>query len=185
MPFLQFCADLSKKSKSIIIKAIYIHASERSRYAISENGIVFYAMTYCFEYIRVCSQKTLLNFCWVSIFYHILIDNISWTAAQTPINHINFWKSVMRNFRCIYVNCFNKLNLGFLLRSAQNCKECTFLDKLRTITQEENMETRQMSLFTPSPFPAPTVYNNDIHFCIWKKVKIHFHMVPSFIHSGL
>ena len=42
--FLQFCADLSKKSKSI--KAICIYASERSRYALSENGIVYYAMTY-------------------------------------------------------------------------------------------------------------------------------------------
>ena len=31
-PFLQFCADLGKKSKSI--KAIYIHASERSRFAL-------------------------------------------------------------------------------------------------------------------------------------------------------
>ena len=40
--FLQFCADLSKKSKSI--KAIYIYASERSRYALSENGIVYYAV---------------------------------------------------------------------------------------------------------------------------------------------
>ena len=49
--FLQFCADLSKKSKSI--KAIYIYASERSRYALSENGIVYYAMTYCFEDISV------------------------------------------------------------------------------------------------------------------------------------
>ena len=41
--FLQICADLSKKSKSI--KAIYIYASERSRYALSEKGIVYYAMT--------------------------------------------------------------------------------------------------------------------------------------------
>ena len=49
--FLQFCAELSKKSKSI--KAIYIYASERSRYALSENGIVYYAMTYCFGDIRV------------------------------------------------------------------------------------------------------------------------------------
>ena len=49
--FLQFCADLSKKSKSI--KAICIHASERSRYALSENGIVYYATTYCLGYIRV------------------------------------------------------------------------------------------------------------------------------------
>ena len=36
MYFLQFCADLSKKSK--YIKAIYIYASERARCALSENG---------------------------------------------------------------------------------------------------------------------------------------------------
>ena len=28
------------------IKAIYIYASERSRYALSENGITYRAMTY-------------------------------------------------------------------------------------------------------------------------------------------
>ena len=48
--FLQFCADLSKKSKSI--KASYIYATERSRYAVSENSIVYYAMTNCFGDIR-------------------------------------------------------------------------------------------------------------------------------------
>ena len=32
---LQFCADLSKKSKSV--KAIYIYASESSHYTLSEN----------------------------------------------------------------------------------------------------------------------------------------------------
>ena len=47
---LQFCADLSKKCKSI--KAIYIHASERTHYVLSGNGIVCYAMTYCFGDIR-------------------------------------------------------------------------------------------------------------------------------------
>ena len=105
--FLQFCAELSKKSKSV--KAIYIYASERSRYALSENGIVYYAMTYCFGDISVWSRRILLNFCWVSIFFDVLIVNISWTVAQTPINHSIFWKSVMRTFRCIYVNCFNRL----------------------------------------------------------------------------
>ena len=49
--FWQFCADLSRKSKSI--KAIYIYASERPRYALSENGIVYYPMTYCFRDISV------------------------------------------------------------------------------------------------------------------------------------
>ena len=37
--FFQFCADLSKKI-SKCIKAIYIYASERSHYALSENGII-------------------------------------------------------------------------------------------------------------------------------------------------
>ena len=37
--FLQFCAGLSKKSKSI--KETYIYTSETSRYALSGNGIVY------------------------------------------------------------------------------------------------------------------------------------------------
>ena len=41
--FLQFCADLRKKSKSI--KAIYVYASERSRFVLSENGIVYCAIS--------------------------------------------------------------------------------------------------------------------------------------------
>ena len=125
-----------KPFKSKPFKAIYIYASERSCYFLSENGIVCYAMTYCFVDIRVWSKRTLINSCCVSIFFDILINNISWTLAQTPINHNILWKSVMRTFWYIYVNCFNRL------WSAQNCKKCTFLDNLRTITQEENMETR-------------------------------------------
>ena len=31
------------------VEAIYIYVFERSRYALSENGIVFYAMAYCLE----------------------------------------------------------------------------------------------------------------------------------------
>ena len=52
--FLQFCVDLSK-----YIKAIYIYISERSRYALSENGIVYYTLFYCsrdirFEFKELC-----------------------------------------------------------------------------------------------------------------------------------
>ena len=36
--FLQFCADLSKNSKSV--KVIYIYASESSYYSLSENDMV-------------------------------------------------------------------------------------------------------------------------------------------------
>ena len=45
-------------------------------------------------------------------------------------------------------------DLDFLLRSAQNCKKCPFLDNLQTITQEGNMETRQMTPFFSSTFYA-------------------------------
>ena len=100
--FLQFCADLSKKPKSI--KAIYIYESERSRYTLSENDIVYCAMD-----VSVWSQRILLNFSWGSTFFDILIVNISWTLAQIPINHSIFWKSIVRTFRCIYVNYFKKL----------------------------------------------------------------------------
>ena len=73
--FLQFCADLRKKSKSI--KAIYIYASERPCYELSENGIVYYGTTYCFGDIRVRSRRTLLSFCLVSIFFDTVIANIT------------------------------------------------------------------------------------------------------------
>ena len=48
---LQFCVELSKKCKSI--KEIYIYVSERFRYALSENNVVSYAMTYCLADVRV------------------------------------------------------------------------------------------------------------------------------------
>ena len=171
--FLQFYAGLSKKSKSIkannhskkpnCVKAIYIYASERSCYALSENFIVYYAMTYCFGDIRVWSRRILLNFCWVSIFFDILIPYISWTVAQTFIT-ISFSKSVMRTFRCIYVNCFNTVR--FFAEVSTKFQKMHFLDNLRTITQEGNMETRQMTAFFSSTFSTLTVCN--IHFCIWK-----------------
>ena len=43
--FLQFCADLSKKSKSV--KAIYIYASESSHYTLSENAMVYRSLSHC------------------------------------------------------------------------------------------------------------------------------------------
>ena len=116
--FLQFCAGLASLLITSLlttnltslfksIKAIYICTSERFRYALSENGTVYCAMTYFFRNIRVWSRTIFLNFCWVNIFFDILIPNISWRV--TPINHILFWKSVIRTFRCIFVNCFDWL----------------------------------------------------------------------------
>ena len=42
VPFLQFFADISKKSKAVI--AIYVYESEGSHFALSENGVVYYAL---------------------------------------------------------------------------------------------------------------------------------------------
>ena len=105
--FYQFCTGLSKKCKSV--KATYMYASERSRKDLILKA--YYAMTYCFGDIIVWSRKILLNFCSGSIFFDIVIANISRNVPQTPINHIIFWKSVMRTFRCLYVNYFNRLRL--------------------------------------------------------------------------
>ena len=101
--------------------------------------------------------------------------------AQTPINHSIFWKSVMRTFRCIYVNYFNSLD--FLLSSAQNCKKCTFLDDLQTITQVGNMETRQMTPIFSSIFSTLTVCN--IHLFYWKIINIYLDVVSPLVYSGL
>ena len=40
--FLQFFADIRKKSKAVI--AIYVYASESSCFALLENGVGYYAM---------------------------------------------------------------------------------------------------------------------------------------------
>ena len=47
--FLQLCTEIRKKSKSI--NAIYIHAPEGSRYALSENGFVYYAIPYYLQIV--------------------------------------------------------------------------------------------------------------------------------------
>ena len=105
-------------------------------------------MTYCFgqRYYGLKSEN-LLNFFWGSIFFNILVANISWTVAQTSYKPV-YWElsdACMEN---------TLTDLGFLLRSAQNCKKSTFLDNLATITQEGNTETRQMTPISLSTFSA-------------------------------
>ena len=60
--FLLFCSDLSKKSKSV--KAIYLYASESSRYVISENGIIMLWLT-VLEMLgfEVCLKNLKPGFC--------------------------------------------------------------------------------------------------------------------------
>ena len=79
-----------EKCKSI--KSIRIHASEISCDTLSENGLAYYAMTYCFGDVRVLSQGILLNYCWVSIY--ILIANILLTVNVNFFNILRFLAKV-------------------------------------------------------------------------------------------
>ena len=108
--FLQFCADLSKRSRSV--RTIYTYASERSRYALSENGLVYYAMTYCFGDISVWNWRILLNFCWVNIFWYF--------------NHYYPMSGGLEPYKSYYFLKEGNENLDFLLRSVQNCKNALF-----------------------------------------------------------
>ena len=74
--------------------------------------------------ILFLSRKILLNFCWVSISFAILIATISWSVAQNPIDHIIFLESVMRAFRYTYVNCFSRLR--FLAKFSTELQKMIF-----------------------------------------------------------
>ena len=91
--FLQFCADLSKIS-NLLKQFTYMHP--KGLVTLFYKMVLFIMLTYCFRDTRVWRWKILLNFCWVSIFFHILIVNITWTVVRTSMNHTIFWKRVTR-----------------------------------------------------------------------------------------
>ena len=143
---------------------------------ISENVIVYYAMTCC-GYISIWNWRILLNFCWVSISCDILIAYISGTVAPIPINHTIFWKNIMRTFRCIYVNCFNRLRV--LAEVSTELLKMHFFGQFT----DRNSRSRQITTFFSSTFSALTACK--IHFLYLKLVNIHFHVVLLLVHSGL
>ena len=100
--------------------------------------------------------------------------NISERVSYRIINKTISWRCVTRPFRGMYVNCFNRFR--FLAEVSTKLQKMHFLDNLKTITQEENMETRQMTLFFSSTFSDLTVCN--IHFWIWKYSKFIFMWSP-------
>ena len=77
----------------------------------------------------------------------------------------------MRTFRSIYVKCFNRLR--FPDEVSTKLQKRHFLDNLRTITHEGNMETRQMTPFFHLIFPLCLSHS----FLYLKIVKINFHVV--------
>ena len=132
-----------QKNLSMLIQ--YVYESERSRYTLLKISV--------FEIVV----------------FDILISNISWAVAQTPINHIIFWKTVIRTFISIYVNCFNRLR--FLAEVSTKLQKIHFMYNLRVISQEGSMKTRQMTPFLNLRFFEAM---SGIHFYISKWSKFIF-----------
>ena len=44
--FLQYCADLSKKSVDCSVEAIYIYATESSHYTLPENAMIYRGLSH-------------------------------------------------------------------------------------------------------------------------------------------
>ena len=65
----------------------------------------------------------------LTVFFDTLNANISWTVAQTPIRHIIFWKTVIKTFRSIYVNCFNTLR--FLAEASTKFQKVHFFGQFK------------------------------------------------------
>ena len=117
--FLQFCADLSKKFRSV--EAIYIYASESSHCPLSECAMVCRGLSHRSWGISNWNIKKDAESAEILQNPSTSITNISKTVSHTIINNTIFWNCVTRPFRCIYVNCFNKLR---------------FLAEVRTILQK-------------------------------------------------
>ena len=103
------------------------------------------------------SFLTFLEFC-------LDLSKKSETVSHRIIKNTIFLKSITRPWTCIHVSFFNRLK--FLLRSAKNCKKCTF-QTIKYQKQNGNMKTIFHVLFF-----TLTVCN--IHFYIWKSSKFIF-----------
>ena len=103
-------------------------------------------------------------------FFLILYSLISRELLLGPLQkNTIFWKSMIRSFRWIEINCFNRFR--FLAEVSTNLQKSTILGNLRTITQEGKKEIRQMTPFFHLLFELCLC---DIHFCIWKLSKFVF-----------
>ena len=85
----------------------------------------------------------------------------------------------MRPFRCVYVNVFNRLT--FLAEISIKLQKCTFLDTLRTLTQEGNMGTGQLTSFFLPTFSDLTV----IFISEFENTENSFSCGPPLVQTGL
>ena len=102
-------------------------------------------------------SKNFVSLYWVSISFDISIANISWTVTQTSINHIIFWKSVMRTFRWIYANCFNRSE--FLAEITTVLQNMHLFGQFKDHNSGRKHGNIQMTSFFASTFCTLTVFN--------------------------
>ena len=113
-----------KKNLSMLMQFMYMHLK---RLITRFQKMLLFTMLWL-NVLEICvwNRRALLHFCWFSI---ALIANISWSVAQTPINHIIFWNTVIKIFTSIYVNCFNRIR--FLAEGSTKLQKMHFFGQFK------------------------------------------------------
>ena len=165
--FLQFCADLGQKPKSV--KAIYIYISEKSLYRPPENVLVYGSLSHRSWGISNYNIKKDADSAEIYQNSSISNTNIFKTLSHSIINNTIFLKRVSRPFRCIR----KLLYLDSFAEVSTKLKKCNFFENLRIITQEENMETTKTTPFFSSTF---LTFSTCLYYSFldWKILNIHF-----------
>ena len=130
------------------------------------------------EDISVLIWWILINFCWVRTFFDVLLLNIFWTVAQTPIKHTIFWKSMMRSFRWIWINCFNRLK--FLAEFSTNFQNMHSLVHCGL----QNTQFWRKKLWDQNSFPFDSrnihIKESKTRLCFFYQVETQICLIPWF-----
>ena len=89
-------------------------------------------------------------------------------CCSDPYKNTVFWKSMMRSFRWIEINCFSRFR--FLAEVSTNLQKMHYFGQFKDHNSGRKKEIRQMTLFFIYFLSSVC----DIHFCIWKLSKFIF-----------
>ena len=110
-----------------------------------------------------------VKFLLTQYFFDILFFNVLWIVVWTPIKNTFFWNTMMRSFRWIEINSFNRFR--FIVEVSTNSQKMHYFGQFKDCNQEGKKEIKQMTPF----------FHVLFEFCLWysflylKNVKIHFH----------
>ena len=100
--------------------------------------------------------------------------------AQPPVNRIIFWKSLMRTFRCIYENCFNRVRI--LAEGSTKLLKMDFFGQFKDHNSGRKHETRQMTPFFHLLFPLKLFVTFTF---VFENNQNSFSCGPPLVHTGL